>query len=224
MPRSLSSTIRTATLAEPMTQPLRQRREPVQERSRKTVARILNAASALINEDGIEAATTRAIADRAGVTYPSLYRFFADREEILERLVERHIADLDAHLQAVEHAEPPTSIDDLIGRGLELHVAYYEAHVDAQRLWYGGRASPTVVKEARHYQRTIAQRIRELLIDLGAVPAKADPLVFEMLFELGDRILDRAFRDSVTADRRVIELGRTALTAYLGTALQQQQQ
>jgi AcrR family transcriptional regulator len=63
-----------------------ERHKPVQARSRRTVTKILNGAAATINEDGVGAATTRAIADRAGVSYSSLYRFFADRDEILERL------------------------------------------------------------------------------------------------------------------------------------------
>ena len=54
-----------------------QRREPTQARSRQTVTRILDVAAAIVDEQGVDAATTRTIADRAGVAYPSLYRFFA---------------------------------------------------------------------------------------------------------------------------------------------------
>ena len=89
-----------------MTTAAPQRRQPVQERSRQTVARILDAAEALIDEGGVEAVTTRAVADRAGVTYPSLYRFFADREEILDQLVDAPPG----------HARRP-------GRGRRAHVA-----------------------------------------------------------------------------------------------------
>ena len=48
------------------------RRAPMQARSRATVTRILDAAAAIADEQGVDAATTRAIADRAGVSYPSL--------------------------------------------------------------------------------------------------------------------------------------------------------
>ena len=60
------------------------RRQPVQARSRENVERILDAAAALIDEGGVDAVTTRVIADRAGITAPSLYRFFADREQVLD--------------------------------------------------------------------------------------------------------------------------------------------
>lgn len=60
----------------------RARRAPTQERSRRTVGRILDAAEQIIGETGAEAVTTRTIAERADVAPASLYRFFADRNEI----------------------------------------------------------------------------------------------------------------------------------------------
>ena len=79
------------------------RRKPVQERSRRTVAAILDAAEAIVDEEGVNAATTRAIADRAGVAYPSLYRFFSDRDQILDDLLARHTMAVDALAVAGEH-------------------------------------------------------------------------------------------------------------------------
>jgi AcrR family transcriptional regulator len=74
--------------------------------------------------DGVDAATTRTIADRAGVAYPSLYRFFADRDEILDRLLERHLTDIDARAEAAERTWDISSIWDLVNAELELHIAY----------------------------------------------------------------------------------------------------
>ncbi|MGB6578867.1 MAG: helix-turn-helix domain-containing protein, partial [Streptosporangiaceae bacterium] len=62
-----------------MTTTARVRREPTQQRSRRTVRQILAAAEQIVGTQGVDAATTRAIAERAGVAIPSLYRFFADR-------------------------------------------------------------------------------------------------------------------------------------------------
>ena len=86
-----------------MTSAPTQRREPTQARSRQTVTRILDAAAAIVDEHGVDAATTRTIADRAGVAYPSLYRFFADRDEIFDRLLQRHLADIDDRAEAAEN-------------------------------------------------------------------------------------------------------------------------
>ncbi len=202
-----------------MTASGRQRRQPVQGRSRHTVARILDAAAELIDEAGVEGATTRAIADRARVAYPSLYRFFADREEILDELIERHLAELDAREVAAARTWPITSIQDLIDRELDLHVAYYQEHPGAARLWLSGRSSPTVVTHVRQRIRLLAERMRAMLAANGLIPATTDLRVLLLLNELGDRILDLAFRDGPDPDPIIIELGRRALNAYALDAL-----
>lgn len=197
----------------------RQRREPVQERSRQTVARILDAAATLIDEAGVDAATTRAIADLAGVAYPSLYRFFADREEILDELLERHLADLDERTLTAERTWQISSVEDLINHELDLHIAYYQDHRGAARLWLDGRTSPTVVGHVRHRTRMLADRMRGALIAQGLIPDDTDPRAVLMIVELGDRILDLAFRDRSEPDRVVVDLGRAALGAYVRETL-----
>jgi AcrR family transcriptional regulator len=197
----------------------RQRRQPVQERSRETVARLLDAAAAIIDEGGVEAATTRAIAERAGVAYPSLYRFYADREEILDQLLERHLADLDAQAVAAEGTWQITSVEEVIDRELDLHIAYYEEHPSAARLWLSGRSSPTVIAHVRERTRVLAERMRAALIDAGLISPKTDPRVLLLMVELGDRILDVAFRGRSSPDPMMIQLGRTALKAYAVEAL-----
>ena len=113
----------------------------MQERSRQTVTRILDAAAAIADEHGVDAATTRAIADRAGVSYPSLYRFFADREAILDELLERHCAELDARCVEAEQTWQIESPADLLNNELDLHVHYYRLYPSSARLWI--RASST---------------------------------------------------------------------------------
>ncbi len=190
-----------------MTTTATRRRQPVQERSRETVAKILDAAAALIDEAGIEAATTRAIAERAGVAYPSLYRFFADREEIFDQLLERYLADLDSQAVAVERTWQITSVGDVIDRELDLHIAYYEAHPSSARLWLSGRSSPTVVAHVRERTKVLAERMRRALIDAGFVAAETDPRIFLLVVELGDRILDVAFRGGKRHDPVIIRIG-----------------
>jgi len=164
---------------------------------------------------GVKARCTRAIADRAGVAYPSLYRFFADREEILDRLLERHVEDLNELELAAEGSWEPTSVEDLINRQLDLHAAYYREHPSAARLWLSGRSSPTVLAHVREHLRELAERMREMLITRQLIPADTDPRALSLLVELGDRTLDLAFREGPAPDPVIIDLGRRALAACL---------
>ena len=191
-----------------------QRREPSQARSRQTVTRILDAAAAIVDEHGVDAATTRTIADRAGVAYPSLYRFFADRDEILDRLLERHLADIDARAEAAERTWDMVSVWDLVNAELELHIAYYREHPSAARLWMGGRNSTAVVNSVHARMQTLAQRIHDKLVDAHLISDDTDPRAVLVAVEIADRILELAYRGGQDFDEAILDHGRRALIAY----------
>ena len=194
------------------------RRAPVQARSRQTVARILDAAASIADEQGVDAVTTRSIADRAGVSYPSLYRFFADRNAILDELMERHCAEIDARCVAAEQTWAITSIADLLNNELDLHVDYYRKHPGAAGLWMGGRTSPTVTKHVHARMQTLADRLHNLLLEAGLIPAGTDPRAMLVAVEMADRMLELSYRDNNDFDEAILGIGRAALIAF-GEAL-----
>jgi AcrR family transcriptional regulator len=61
-------------------------REPVQERSRVRVRRMLAVAKELIAERGLEGLRMQDVAQRSGVPIGSLYQFFPDRNALLAKL------------------------------------------------------------------------------------------------------------------------------------------
>ena len=189
------------------------RRAPVQERSRLTVARILDAAAEIADEQGIDAATTRAIADRAGVSYPSLYRFFPDRDAILGDLLERQCADLDARCVEAERTWTITSVADLLNNEIDLHVQYYRKHPSTARMWMGGRTSPGVTAYVRTRMRTLAERMHAILIGSGIIPADTDPRALLVAVEMADRMLELSYRGG-DFDEDVLAIGRRALIAF----------
>lgn len=64
------------------------RKNPVQQRSNATVTRILNAASRIIESDGLDKLTTTSIADGAKLSSGAMYRYFQNKESVLYSLAE----------------------------------------------------------------------------------------------------------------------------------------
>jgi len=207
--RRIAPTERTLVTIAPV-----QRRAPVQARSRQTVTRILNAAAAIADEEGVDAVTTRAIADRAGVSSPSLYRFFADREAILDELLERHCAELDTRCEEAEQTWRIDSIAELLNHELDLHIHYYRRYPSAARLWMAGRTSPTVTKHVHSRMQRLAGRMHAILVSAGLIPADTDPRALLVAVEMADRILELSFRDNSDFDQAILEIGRRALIAF----------
>ena len=189
------------------------RRAPVQERSRLTVTRILDAAAEIADEQGIDAVTTRAIADRAGVSYPSLYRFFPDRDAILGDLLERQCADLDARSIEAEQTWTITSVADLLNNEIDLHVHYYRRHPSTARMWMGGRTSPGVTAYVRTRMKNLAERLHAILIAAGLIPAETDPRALLVAVEMADRVLELSYRGG-DFDEDILAIGRRALIAF----------
>ena len=92
---------------------------PVQARSRKTMNRILDAAEHLLADSSIDRVGIADITARAGVAAGSFYTRFADKDDMLERLVERYLDDLHA---LVERVVPRLREERLLEKRVEIVI------------------------------------------------------------------------------------------------------
>lgn len=87
--------------------------------------RILKAAIGLIERDGPDAATTRAVAAAAGVQAPTIYRLFGDKRGLLDAVA---LHQLDTYVaEKSTRAPDPDPVEDLRA-GWDMHVAFGLAH------------------------------------------------------------------------------------------------
>ncbi|WP_369601671.1 TetR/AcrR family transcriptional regulator [Hahella sp. SMD15-11] len=118
---------------------LEQRRQPVQERSRERVERILTVAARLISEKGVDALKTSEIAREAGISLASLYRYFPNKAAVIKALAEQHIRKLDAHLKAfAESLDLDNGFDQLI----DTYARFYRSEPGYKEIWSGVEAMP----------------------------------------------------------------------------------
>lgn len=91
-----------------MTPKTSKRATPHQDRSQRTMERVLDAAAELLEEVGFERLSTNMICKRAGLTPPALYRYFPNKYAVLKELGERL---MDAQNALLEDWDPDA--DDL---------------------------------------------------------------------------------------------------------------
>jgi AcrR family transcriptional regulator len=102
------------------------RKKPRQERSRATVEVILEAAAHVLVSSGYEAATTKEIAERAGVSIGSLYQYFPSKEALVallvERLYQRVLRVLADNLVAHSAADLEKGVREMVGALVEAYA------------------------------------------------------------------------------------------------------
>ena len=199
--------------------PVKTRRQPVQARSQARVERIVASATAIVEEEGVDAATTRAIAARARVPVATLYQFFADRDAVLDEVLRRELAALDDHVVAqreVARADPATgTLAGFVDFAFEVHRAYFRSRPAFARLWFGGRRTPPVAEAVRDRNRRLASEWHAVMVERGLVLPSTDPLSVELAVELGDRVFEYAYRRESELEETLFAEGKRAVTAYL---------
>jgi AcrR family transcriptional regulator len=78
---------KTRTAKVPAAEP---RRQPLQERARKTVDAILTATARLLVREGYARMTTNRVAQVAGVSIGSVYQFFPGKDALIGAVIDRH--------------------------------------------------------------------------------------------------------------------------------------
>jgi AcrR family transcriptional regulator len=112
------------------------RRTPRQARSQERRDRILDAAAELIAERGIDAATTNAIAERAGTSVGSLYQFFPNGPAIRYALARRyHSAMEDVKDVAFGDEAAALPLDAMMRHIVESLGAFFDAHPAYPRVY-----------------------------------------------------------------------------------------
>jgi AcrR family transcriptional regulator len=141
----------------------RPRKTPKQERSRETVGVLVEATGRVIQGEGLRGATTRRIAERAGVSVGSLYQYFPGRDALVAAYLERCLAADVATLAAM--------VDELRSEPLEVLVdrvarAFLRRHLEQRELYGEIFEAVAIVDWTDEVRATVAELVRMLATHL----------------------------------------------------------
>jgi AcrR family transcriptional regulator len=155
--------------------PLRRRRAP-RGSGEQLRDEILDAATELLLDTGqVKAVSIRSVAQRVGVTSPSIYLHFADKDALLDAVCARYFEKLDEEMQQVTATQPST-IDVLRAQGLA-YVRFAMKTPELYRIATMGESRPgSDVDVALNSSAFVHMRASvELLIAEGVYPP-CDPV------------------------------------------------
>lgn len=166
-------------------------------------------------ERGVEALTTRDIAEAAGAPVASLYQYFADKEDVLLALAQRDMDEMDTQVASDLAAAGPLSVASLVRTTMEAYVAVYRRRPAFVEIYLRGRTNAAVHRFGREHNARTATMLRDVAVESGLTRPDLPPEVALLAVEVGDRIFQLAYEHDRDGDRTLVEEGITMVTSYL---------
>jgi AcrR family transcriptional regulator len=205
--------------------PATPRRAPVQSRSQHTVQRVLDAASSLLGQMPLEDVTTTRIAVEAGLSIGALYRFFPDKQTIIDAIAVRHIEQFKADLESTVMKSLERELSDLatfnpakmLDSVVDAYVLYLDGHPDFRAISFGRHISKaTKEREASPSVGLPALLKNFMLLRLGIPNSPQLDVMLRVVSEAGERLIAFAYEQPERAERdRVIAEMKRMLSGYL---------
>jgi AcrR family transcriptional regulator len=192
------------------------RRRPVQERSHETVQRIFGATSELLASAPIDEITTSRIAHAAGLSVGALYRFFPDKQSIIDAIAVRHMdefrAEFESRLSTLSFSDGPAFLSTVI----DAFVAFLESRPDFRAIAFGQISAATRQRQANPNASGAGLVKRFMIESLGMKDLASLDLKLRIAIEAGERLFAYAFEQPDSASRGAViaELKRL-LSSYL---------
>lgn len=176
------------------------RNEPMQARSTARLAALLDAAAAVVAETGYERLTTAMVAEGAGASIGTVYRYFPDRIAVLQSLAARNEERLTERIvKAIADPKHSTWRDGLTG-AFEVIIEFFRTETGFASLRLGDvidlRPADSVPRNS-----VLANAIVDAIVEHFDVEADDRMrLGFDLAFEALDGLLARAFARDTEGD------------------------
>jgi AcrR family transcriptional regulator len=143
--------------------------------------RLIQAAVGLVAREGMAAATTAAIAQKAGFAEGTLYRHFESKDDLLIAAYREMKASI--FLEAARGVDPGQPAPERLKQTWLAIYAAYRADLDAFRFSERFKESPLAEREGGEVSRTIIAMFSELLAE-GVAAGQFKNLPVELLIAL----------------------------------------
>lgn len=181
------------------------RNEPVQARSAARLTALLDAAADIVAEIGFERLTTALVAERAGASIGTVYRYFPDRIAVIQSLAARNLDRIVGSIVAA--VEDPAHSDwaNALSAGFAVYVDAFRHEPGFRSLRLGDVIDLGPIDSPRSYNEIVANNLMDALVSrFGIQDSPHTRFVFDTAIEVSDALAARAFRHDPEGDERFL--------------------
>jgi AcrR family transcriptional regulator len=204
-------------LAEPLLAGSAQlRNEPVQARSTARLTALLDAAASAVDELGYERLTTAMVAERAGASIGTVYRYFPDRIAVLQALAARNLERVFNGINAVVPSDSVSTWGDAVDAVFDVYVDAFRTEPGFGSLRSGDVLDLRPATAPTTFNSHVAEAVQSMLVERFGVVANDDrAFAFETAVEIMDSLVSRAFARDAKGDARFLDNARGLVASVL---------
>ena len=188
---------------------VQRRRTPVQERSRGRVQDILAATGQLLGEGGVDAVTTRALAERASISVAAVYQYFPNRDAIISAYLEQATSRIDASVFEAVLGLPIVSPRTVVETAVQAHLHFYQENVDLVQVWLSAGTDSLVLSRARERNVAIGHWLRDAFVAAGFLRDNFPVCGTDLVVEISRSAIEFAFCEARSAEEQeaIVRMG-----------------
>ena len=205
------------------------RRAPMQPRSVQTMQRVADAASSLLCRMPLEELTTTRIAVEAGISIGALYRFFPDKQSIIDGVAVRHVGEFRRVVEREVLPEIEREMGNLnsfqparmLNLVVDAYVAYLDEHPDFRALSFGRHISAATKEREASPVYGLPALLKDFMLERLEVPNSPElDLMLRVVSEAGERLIAFAYEQPTREERdRIVGEMKKMLAGYLFPAV-----
>ena len=170
---------------------------------------MLDAACHTMHEVGYEQLTTAMVAERAGASIGTVYRYFPDRVAVLQAVAARNLERATRALRADLERDNPSSVTGALATALDTLTRFFREQQGFRSLRVGDVLDIRPLAGSRGGNAEIAAVIRDYLHEVHDVRLDSPARVaIETAVDVIDALLGRAFMHSDRGDSTVLSEAR----------------
>jgi AcrR family transcriptional regulator len=196
------------------------RNEPVQARSTARLATLLDSAAAVIAEIGYERLTTAMVAERAGASIGTVYRYFPDRIAILQSLAARNAERMMGQVAAEVVAGQHSSATDAVVAIIEITAELFRREPGYRSLRGGDVLDLLPPRIETTANAALADVVADSIVLNHGVSNSADMRrAVSTAVEIVDALVARAFARSTSGNSSLLAEAERSVRAVLAGQL-----
>ncbi len=183
--------------------------EPVQVRSSKRLIALLDATAAVIRDIGYETLTTAMVAERAGASIGTVYRYFPDRIAVLQALISRNRQRAEETVLGALRSSSASHVEAALDVVFDSYLGLFRNEPGFRSLRLGDVLDIRPAQSARTGNADFAQLVGDDMAEKLAITFDSKArLALESAVDVMDSLLARAFLRLDKGDKAVIDEAR----------------